>query len=241
MKKFELYHGTDARIIEMSKEERVQYLQDCNLVIDALHPLFKQLLVWEKVETVQNGQTIYIYEYPLKLRYEKLLNEKGGPYMYSNLYEKLMMIDARNSNAGLYQYKDLYLCSTKRSAMSYAQRSYAGGETGLSAYRLIQGAEIIGFENLYHDFHVKQAAENIKQFAKEGNERPAIVTIEDIDIDCLFHEDGKIIEKEGFYDWLARRKEHQLKFRYTKSVELSKCKVELLSKELFKKIVEENL
>ena len=80
MNNLELYHGTDARIIEMSEEERVQYLQDCNLVIDALHPLFKPLLEWEKVETTRNGQTIYIYEYPLKLRYEKLLNEKGGKF-----------------------------------------------------------------------------------------------------------------------------------------------------------------
>jgi hypothetical protein len=100
MNNLELYHGTDARIIEMSEEERVQYLQDCNLVIDALHPLFKPLLEWEKVETVRNGQTIYIYEYPLKLKYEKVLNEKGGQFMYVNLFEKLTMIDARNNNAG---------------------------------------------------------------------------------------------------------------------------------------------
>lgn len=237
----ELYHGTDARIIEMSNKERVQYLQDCNLVIDALHPLFKPLLEWEKVETVRNGQTIYIYEYPLKLRYEKLLNEKGGPHMYSNLYEKIMMIDARNNNAGLYQYKDLYLCSTKRSAMSYAQRSYAGGETGLTAYRLIQGAEIISFENIYQDPLVKQAAEKVKQFAKEGNERPAIVTIDNIDIQCLFYENGKTIDKDDFEEWFEQRKEHQLKFRYTKTVDLSQCKVELLNKDLYKIIIEENL
>jgi hypothetical protein len=241
MNMLELYHGTDARIIEMSEEEREQYLQDCNLVIDALHPLFKPLLVWEKVETVKNGQTIYVYEYPLKLKYEKVLNEKGGKFMYVNLYEKLTMIDARNNNAGLYQYKDFYLCSTKRSAMSYAQRSYAGGETGLTAYRLIQGAEIIGFENMYQNPLVKQAAEKIKQFAKEGDERPAIVTIDNIDIQCLFHEDGKTIDKEDFEEWFEQRKEHQLKFRYTKTIDLSKCKVELLNKDLYKKIIEENL
>lgn len=241
MNNLELYHGTDARIIEMSEKEREQYLQDCNLVIDALHPLFKPLLEWEKVETVRNGQTIYIYEYPLKLRYEKLLNEKGGQYMYVNLFEKLMMIDAHNNNAGLYQYKDFYLCSTKRSAMSYAQRSYAGGETGLNAYRLIQGAEIIGFENMYQNPLVQQAADKIKLFAKEGNERPAIVTVENIDIKCLFHEDGKTIDKEDFEEWFEGREKYHLKFRYTKTVDLRQCKVELLNKDLYKKIIEEDL
>ena len=231
MDKLELYHGTDARIIEMSEEERVQYLQDCNLVIDALHPLFKPLLKWEKVETVRNGQTIYIYEYPLKLRCEKLLNEKGGQYMFINLFEKLMMIDARNNNAGLYQYTDLYFCSSKIDAMNYARRSYAGGETGLNAYRLIQGAEIIGFENMYYDQKVKLAAEKIKEFAKEGNERPAIVTINEIDTDYLFNEDGKNIDKFDLYEW---SKKHRIKFRYTKSVNLKQCKIELLNKELYK-------
>ena len=85
MNKITLYHGTDARIIEMTNEERRQYLDDCNLVIDNLHPLFKPLLVWEKVEQVVNGEKRYIYEYPLKLKYEKILNEKYGPYMYLNL------------------------------------------------------------------------------------------------------------------------------------------------------------
>ena len=67
------------------------------------------------------------------------------------------------------------------------------------------------------------------------------MTVENIDIKCLSHEDGKTIDKEDFEEWFERRKEHQLKFRYTKSVDLSQCKVELLNKDLFKKIVEENL
>jgi hypothetical protein len=56
MNNLELYHGTDARIIEMSEEERVQYLQDCNLVIDALHPLFKPLLEWERLRLSGMGK-----------------------------------------------------------------------------------------------------------------------------------------------------------------------------------------
>ena len=234
-----LYHGTDARIIEMTRDERQEYLNGCNLVIDALYPLFKPLLEWEKVEGIINGEKVFFYEHPLKLRYEKLLNEKGGSGMYLNLFEKLTMIGARNNGAGLYQYWDFYVCGSKRIAMNYAIRSNAGGEIGLNAYRLIQGAEIIGFEDMYQDSKVRLASERIKEFAKEDNRRPAIVTIEGIDLDYLFYEDGKPLFEDDKEELFDRRKRSRYQFRYTKPVELSLCKIDLLNKELCKKLQDE--
>ena len=234
-----LYHGTDARILSMSKEERLQYKKECDLIIDTLYPFFQPLLKWEKTEIKVDGKTIFGYEYPLKLKYGKILNEKGGMYMYQNLFEKLAMIDCRNNNAGLYQYKNLYLCSSKLTAASYATRSFAGGEMGLIAYRLIQGADIINFENFRPNSNIQSIMNKIREFAKEGNEKPAIVTIENIDVDYLSFEDGKPIEKDNFAEWLEPRRKRQLKFRYTKPLELSECKVELYNKELYLKIKEE--
>ena len=239
MNKITLYHGTDARIIEMTNEERKQYFDDCNLVIDNLHPLFKPLLVWEKVEQVVNGEKRYIYEYPLKLKYEKKLNEKYGSYMYINLLEKIGMLNARNNNSGFYQYNNLYLCALKRTAMRYAQRSYAGGETGLNAYRLIQGFDVIFSGKQEIEGNVKSAMDRIKEFAKEGNERPAIVTIEDIDISNLTYEDGKPIDVKDLgksEKWRA----HDIKFRCLKPINLKECKMELLNEDLFKKIIKED-
>lgn len=234
-----LYHGTDARILSMSKEERLQYKKECDLIIDTLYPFFQPLLKWEKTEIKVNGKTIFGYEYPLKLKYGKILNEKGGMYMYQNLFEKLAMIDCRNNNAGLYQYENLYLCSSKLTAASYATSSFAGGEMGLIAYRLIQGADIINFENFRPNSNIQSIMNKIREFAKEGNEKPAIVTIENIDVDYLSFEDGKPIEKDNFAEWLEPRRKRQLKFRYTKPLELSECKVELYNKELYLKIKEE--
>ena len=234
-----LYHGTDARILSMSKEERLQYKKECDLIIDTLYPFFQPLLKWEKTEIKVDGKTIFGYEYPLKLKYGKILNEKGGMYMYQNLFEKLAMIDCRNNNAGLYQYENLYLCSSKRTAASYATSSFAGGEMGLIAYRLIQGADIINFENFRPNSNIQSIMNKIREFAKEGNEKPAIVTIENIDVDYLSFEDGKPIEKDNFAEWLEPRRKRQLKFRYTKPLELSECKVELYNKELYLKIKEE--
>lgn len=238
MVKVELYHGSDARIIEMTKEEREQYKNDCDLVVNSLFPLFKPLMSYEKVERILNGEKSYVYEIPLK-RYQNLLDEKGGQYMYINLFEKLTMIDARNNGSELYQYNDLYLCASKLTAINYARRSYAGGETGLNAYRLIQGAEIVGFENMYADPNVKRAAERIKEFAKEGNERPVIITIDDIDPCYLFYEDGKPIEKDDIKELIERRRKNQINFRYTKYVELKLCKIEFINEELFNKIQKE--
>lgn len=234
-----LYHGTDARILSMSKEERLQYKKECDLIIDTLYPFFQPLLKWEKTEIKVDGKTIFGYEYPLKLKYGKILNEKGGMYMYQNLFEKLAMIDCRNNNAGLYQYENLYLCSSKLTAANYATRSFAGGEIGLIAYRLIQGADIINFENFRPNSNIQSIMNKIREFAKEGNEKPAIVTIENIDVDYLSFEDGKPIEKDNFAEWLEPRRKRQLKFRYTKPLELSECKVELYNKELYLKIKEE--
>jgi hypothetical protein len=234
-----LYHGTDARILSMSKEERLQYKKECDLIIDTLYPFFQPLLKWEKTEIKVDGKTIFGYEYPLKLKYGKILNEKGGMYMYQNLFEKLAMIDCRNNNAGLYQYENLYLCSSKLTAASYATSSFAGGEMGLIAYRLIQGADIINFENFRPNSNIQSIMNKIREFAKEGNEKPAIVTIENIDVDYLSFEDGKPIEKDNFAEWLEPRRKRQLKFRYTKPLELSECKVELYNKELYLKIKEE--
>jgi len=234
-----LYHGTDARILSMSKEERLQYKKECDLIIDTLYPFFQPLLKWEKTEIKVDGKTIFGYEYPLKLKYGKILNEKGGMYMYQNLSEKLAMIDCRNNNAGLYQYENLYLCSSKLTAASYATSSFAGGEMGLIAYRLIQGADIINFENFCPNSNIQSIMNKIREFAKEGNEKPAIVTIENIDVDYLSFEDGKPIEKDNFAEWLEPRRKRQLKFRYTKPLELSECKVELYNKELYLKIKEE--
>jgi len=41
MKILTLYHGTDARMLEMSEAERKQYLADCNLAIDAMTPIMR--------------------------------------------------------------------------------------------------------------------------------------------------------------------------------------------------------
>lgn len=82
-------------------------------------------------------------------------------------------------------------------------------------------------------------ARPVKEFAKEENERPVIITIEDVDVSCISYEDGKPLLEGDIERMLVFRRNHDYKFRYNKAVDLSRCKIEPLSKELFEKIKEE--
>lgn len=54
------YHGTDARIIEMAEKERIQYLEDCNSVIDYLYPFYLPLLKKDRTSKLTLRLTIRI-------------------------------------------------------------------------------------------------------------------------------------------------------------------------------------
>jgi hypothetical protein len=238
MKKPLLYHGTDARMIEMSKEERQRFFDVCELVIDELYRYFIPLLKKEKVSLNIGLQTIYTDEPILKIKYEKILDEKGGPYTYWNLYEKLCMIRWKIKDSGLYQYQSLYLTALKPKAMNYARRSYAGCELGLLAYQLIKGAEIINFEDFHHEEKLIKSIDYIKEFGKEGNEHPVIVTIEKYDKNGLTLENGNKLTADDLKMW-HDYPDMDFTFRYNKPLDLSICKIEYLTEDLEKKIRKE--
>lgn len=212
------YHGTDARIIEMAEKERIQYLEDCNSVIDYLYPFYLPLLKKRPD-----------FKTHLEVNYKDLLNKKGEQFLYTNLYEKLIMLQCRNNNAGLYQYGNFYLTSNKLMALNYARRSYAGGEIALIAYRLIQGSDIINFADFNPDKKQRCKIERIKEFAKEGKERPVIVTFNNIDLNYLQREDGTPI--------LVDDTTILSNFRYMKAQDLKWDIIEKVNRELINSII----
>ena len=237
MKDLILFHGTDERIIKMSKAERLSYLEKCNHVIDTVFPLFEPYLKYEILEICRSGEMIQTNELGFA-KYEHLLSEKGGPNLYSNLLEKLIMINARNHNSRLYQYNDLYLTFSKRKAMNYACRSFAGGELGLCAYRLIQGYEILFTEKLFQEDEFQNALTDIKEFAIEANSRPAIVTIDNVDVSCLERENGGGIE-QNILEFYVSNFKGGASVRYKKDIEFQSYKVELVDEELANEITAE--
>ena len=239
MERPELYHGTDVRMIEMSEEERQHFFDACNLVIESIFPFYVPLLQFVKEKVKIGNETVYVNTITvLQQKYEKILDEKGGPYTYLNLYEKLKMIEWRNNNADLYQYQNLYLTSVKPKAFNYARSSYAGCELGLIAYQVIKGADIIGLDNFQPDKETKKAIDFIKEFGKEGNGRPVIVTLKDYDESALTHGNGKPLDQQIVELW-HKKPEVDFIFRYNKVIDLTKCKIENVTEELYKKMKEE--
>ena len=215
-----LYHGTDARIARMAKNDRLDYIAKCNLVIDRLFPYLKPLIEYQNVEKkLPSGETIYTTdtEWPLK-RYEEILNKKEHEYFYANLAEKISMIDSRNRGSGLYQYGALYLTDSIEKAKRYAGRSYAGGEAGLCAYQFIRGCEIIDFPEFNPDEETLKAIEAVKEFGVEGKEEPIVFTFTNVDISLLKSEDGRDITKAEL-NLMEEFDEIGLSFRYNGDLE----------------------
>ena len=226
--KLTLYHGTDARIVAMKKEERLEHLNKCNLAIDYLWTFYEPLAKNELVEKEYKGQIIIVHKQKIE-EYKNLLNEKGYENMYANLYEKLNMLYCRNEGAGLYQYGYLYFSTSKQTAKNYARRSYAGGELGLIAYRMIEAADIIQFENYNPSKEVYKAIEDIMSFAQEGKEQPIVITVNDVGIKNLLNEDGQEVKWDLVFDILESDFiEGNFNFRYNKELELDLSEAEYL-------------
>ncbi len=194
-KKLVFYHGTDARIVRMSQEERNCYFADCNLIIDALWPFYEALLEKEYIEKIVHGEKRLVERLRIDLLYQNLFEGKGE-LDYYDLREKILMLRDCKRGIELYQYGNFYVATTKSRASSYALRSFAGGELGLITYRLIQGAQIIKFDNFCPNTDVDHAMSNIIEMATSIKREPVVFKLENLNIDNLQWEDGRPIDKK---------------------------------------------
>lgn len=177
-----------------------------------------------------NGEIGYSF-IPEFETYKDLFIEKGSECLYGNLYEKLSMLDCRDKGSGLYQYDSLYLTSSKDKAKHYACRSFAGGELGLIAYRLLEGIEVLNFKKWKPDAQVVLAISNIKDFSLEGKEEPIVITLNNIDSQYLLDEDGRPITI-GLERLLRREEMSGDSFRYIQDITLSLENAEYLKKQM---------
>ena len=171
-----LYHGTDARIIRMSDDERKRYMNSCHSVVNYLWPFFET--TYKENKTAQ---------------YKEILSKVGDSNLYYNLLEKLAMVNLMRKDQQQYQYGDLYLTSRENTADNYSKRSFAGGEIGLIAYRMIQAAEIIGFDGLYNNSEVVADIEMVQRFSTIKNE-PVVLKIRDLEPSYLQTDTGEPID-----------------------------------------------
>lgn len=162
---FPLYHGTDIRIVKMTKEERSSLKDDCIKVADYLWDIYK-----ESYNKIINGE------------YKSVLGEMG----WFNLCNALTVCDAYHNGCEKFQYDTFHLAKLRAKAENYAIRSFAFGEVGLMAYRMYDAARILDFPIHTYNDEIQCAAHRIAQFAEDDeNICPVIFEINDLDMDLL--------------------------------------------------------
>lgn len=187
-----LYHGTDARIVSMSVDERKKYFLNCRNAIDNLWELYKPL--FQELDSTAANQNPWRLPKREIDKYKDLLESKEE-FLYYNLVEKLNMIDYWKQGIQQYQYGDLYLTALKMKAERYAMRSFAGGELGLMVFRLVESADVIGLD--YSQSKEINAIERVMQFAlDESNYDPVVFELSNVPIKNLLTDEGKPINEK---------------------------------------------
>ena len=225
-----LYHGTDARMVSMKKDERNDFLSMVDRIISKLWEIYEPYYSEFDQEkfSLPNGDKAYKYKRRIELLKDRFMN-CGKEVVFYNLFEKLSMLDSRYNMSGLFQYGCLYLASTKETATNYARRSFAGGELGLIAYRLIEGMDILCLPEWNPDSETQKDLARFLDFCEEEKADPVIITIEGIDSDYLLSEDGG--NATWFFDFLNHfGYPPDYKFRYKGELCLSGFPIEHLKK-----------
>lgn len=223
--RYTLYHGTDFRIITMSEKERLDYFSIVKRVIDALWAYFKPLYTTQTqvAKKMPDGSYGFVSQ-PLIEKYRQTFAEQGKESVYSNLLQKLSMLEARDLGSGMYQYDSLYLSGDKNKACRYANCSFAGGEYGLIAYRLIEGFDIINPLEFTPDTGLLSDMDIVKAFSQENVADPIVVTIDGISPKDLLNEDGNPVSVSLFENGLHE----YLSFRLCKTIDLKNYSIKHL-------------
>lgn len=226
-RKLTLYHGTDARILSMSREEYASYFTDVDIALAYLWTIWKPLNQKSLVRELRwpNGElkgTVPISF--LESRKQQFI-DAGKEVFYTNLSEKVNMFSWTEEGAELYQYGSLYATTSREIASNYARNAFAGGERGLIVYRMLEGLEFLGIPLGNPGEKTFRAIQRVKSFAEANEPEPVIVIIDDV-LPCdLLSEDGKPADKkiQLFFDPGILI---DFTFRYVKDVDLSTYPVE---------------
>ncbi len=225
-----LYHGTDARLVDMSKDERAIFFAMVDRVISRLWDVYKPYYTERvyKEKLLPNREKILIERRRFDLLKDVFV-QCDKEVIYNTLSEKLNMLECRYNGSGYYQYGGLYLAAVKESAEGYARRSYAGGELGNICYWMIRGMDILRLPEWKPDDETKGEIAQLMAFASEEKRDPVVITIENVDSDELLAESGS--NAAMFFDLLDKTG-HILdfKFRFKGELDLSAYPMEHLKK-----------
>lgn len=197
--KIKLYHGTDARIVRMSAEERKDMKDFCKMVATTLRRYFPAHLA-----------CLELFKQPLAYDTDSTT--------YLNLLNALTLCDGMNSNSPNYNYDYFFVANWGSIAENYARRSFAFGEIGLMAYRILDVCLKMGMKK-WGPYPLRDFCKRIIDFA-EGEPQPVVFAFDDLDLNCVERANGKKITD--------MRKDFDINcgtsYRYTKEVHLDLSK-----------------
>ena len=161
-----MFHGTDASLIDMSQEKRVELKNACETLITTLLMLYK-------------ANSISISD-------ERLVESRDSYGCSSTAY---YMAEAKVNKSPLYSYGDYYVTNNPERAFTYSQEAWIFGETGWIANRIIEGAIALGLD-LPNDECFRKAFA-IVETRKQKEKSPAVIMTINASSFDLFTEGGQ--------------------------------------------------
>lgn len=166
-----LYHGTDAKIVLMSENERQEYKEACDTAIKYIWTLFQPY-----------------HEKDMMLRcFKPALGYEENQKLYLDLMSAMNCLGGKMRGNEFYQYDAFYLTRLRWRAENFAHKAFAGGEYGTTAYRLYKAAKVIDFKNWNPDKTVTDALMRIASMA-EKKPQPIVFSFENLNPDYLMTE-----------------------------------------------------
>lgn len=179
-----LYHGTDLRILKMGENERQQYSQACERIIEKFISIPRELK--QAAMDALSG----------KIQDEEYLE---------NLYDAEKVIERKTIGAPQYQFDCIAFASRDYTARHFAIESYSFGQFGKTAYTL---------GRFMHDYFPEQVPEGSQlekdfrllcEFA-EGPRQPVIVIVSHYSLADLILPDGSFIPEKVMSSFLDSRR-----------------------------------
>ena len=171
---FPLYHGTDKRILAMSRSERDEMKMACRTVIEYAQPIMKC-----------NG----FGSLPVSISIAKL-----GDYRYQ-VQDAYITASGMLSNLNTFQYDNIYMTFSPEKAGRYAMRAKIYGELGYAALWLCVGLKMLDYPLPPQTAKELQAINRIA-VAAEAIPAPEVLVFHEIQKSQLLEENGAPLDTE---------------------------------------------
>ena len=189
MKKIVLYHGTDERLVKMSKAEREAYFKAVDAAMGYTFEAFKKLhfCEYDSIDGIR--------------KQVKALNKEMKDEELILLYSALCVTGGWLADNPFLNYRELSATNSRDRACEYALNSFAGGELAAKTFLLIKTAEYLRLPGYDPQGEAKAAIETVKDFADKKKAAPVLVRFEIDDPDQLEYQGGGDVDATQFDVW----------------------------------------